>query len=162
MDIPIEKKFRVLVEIARASHFAWRQAVEEMCPDVDTAEVVYKMWEITGHETAKAYLKHIDPSKPLPRQVASSIVWSSSTMGEDARLIEGENEKEAFIQHDGCPWFAWHEKLGILDEDQPGCDCWFKTTIEDINKSLGSNMKFETMKSMPEGSSMCLRRIWID
>ena len=134
MDIPIEKKFKILVEITRASHFAWRKAVEEMCPGIDTSEVVYKMWEITGHETAKAYLKHLDPSKPLPVQIARSIVWSSQTMGEDAKLIKGEDENEAFVEHDGCPWFTWHDKLKLLDEDQPGCDKWFETTINDINR----------------------------
>jgi hypothetical protein len=83
-------------------------------------------------------------------------------MGEDAKFIRGENDNEAFVQHEGCPWFTWHERLDLLDEDQPGCDKWFETTIEDINKALGTEVKFETMKSLPDGSDMCLRRIWVE
>ena len=43
MEIPVEKKFKILCEITRASHFAWRQAVVETCPDTDIKDVVYKL-----------------------------------------------------------------------------------------------------------------------
>jgi hypothetical protein len=61
-DLPIEKKFRILVEITRASHFAWREAALKRCPDVDPGELVNEMWDINGVRTAEAYLKHLDPS----------------------------------------------------------------------------------------------------
>lgn len=161
-EVPVEKKFKILSQICRASHFAWRQAVAELCPSLKTSDVVDKMWEITGHQTAKSYLKRIDPSKPLPRQVAESIVWSSVNMGEDAKLIDGKDENEAFVKHDACPWYEWHQRLGLLEEDQPGCDKWFETTIKDINEKLGTNLKIETQKSLPKGGDCCLRRIWVE
>ena len=89
-DVPIEKRFRILVEISRASHFAWREAALKVCPDVDPAELVNTMWEITGVQTAEAYVKHLDPSGDLVRQIAESIVWSSQCMGEDALLEQGD------------------------------------------------------------------------
>ena len=95
VDIPLEKKFKILSEIARAQHFAWRQAVEKCYPDADPEKAVFKMWEITGHETAKAYLKRLDRSKPLPKQLADSLAWSSVSMGEDAVSLQGRSEKEA-------------------------------------------------------------------
>lgn len=162
MDVPIEKKFKILCQIERASHFAWREAVKEMCPGIKPSDVVNKMWEITGHETAKAYLKRLNPNKPLPRQIAESIVWSSVTMGEDAKLVEGKDDNEAFVKHDGCPWYEWHKRLGLLEEDRPGCDKWFETAIEDINRELGTNVKIETQKSLPDGKDECLRRIWVE
>ena len=162
MDIPVEKKFNILCQITRASHFAWRQAAVEMCPSVKTLDIVNKMWEITGHETAKAYLKRLDKDKPLPKQIADSIAWSSITMGEDAKVLEGTNENEAFVRHDGCPWYEWHKRLGLLEEDRPGCDMWFETAIKDINEKLGTNVKIETQKSLPDGDDCCLRRIWTE
>jgi hypothetical protein len=162
MDMPAEKKFKILCQIARASHFAWRQAVVEACPGVKAEDVVYKMWEITGNETAKAYLRRLDPNKPLPRQIAESIVWSSVVMGEDAKIVEGKDDNEVFVKHDGCPWFEWHKRLDVLAEDQPGCDMWFETAVHDVNKKLGTNVKIETQKSLPNGDDCCLRRIWVE
>jgi hypothetical protein len=159
-EIPIEKKFRILVEITRASHFAWREAALKCCPDVDVRELVNEMWDITGVRTAEAYLKHLDPSGDLVRQVAESIVWSSQCMGEDVLLEQGNAPGEYFVKHRACPWHRWHEDLGLLSEDRPGCDRWFQATFRTINEKLGTSLRFETLSALPEGSDCCLRRIW--
>jgi hypothetical protein len=161
MDIPIEKRFKVLCEIVRAQHFAWRQAALEATPGLDPLELTNKMWEITGVETAKAYLKRLDPKKPLAPQVAESIVWSSLCMGEDATVQQGQGD-EAFVKHADCPWYHWHKRLNILNEDQPGCDTWFSTAVAEINKALGTNVKIETKHSLAAGDDCCLRRIWVE
>ncbi len=93
MDIPIETRFKVLCEIVRAQHFAWREAALALAPDLDPQVLGDKMWEITGAQTAKAYLKRIDPNKPLAVQVAQSIAWSSLCMGEDATVEKGEGDE---------------------------------------------------------------------
>jgi hypothetical protein len=162
MDIPLEKKYNMLSQIQRASHFEWLRAAKELCPDVSELELVLKFWEIVGHDTAENYLKHLDPEKPLPEQIAKNFVFSSQSMGEDAEFVEGKDEKEAFAQHVGCPWFEWHQRLDKLDQDQAGCDMWLKTFIDDLNKVLGSNVKWETVKSIPNGDEICLRRFWVD
>jgi hypothetical protein len=159
-DIPIEKRFTVLVEICRASHFAWREAVERCCPDVDAQEVVNEMWAVTGVQTADAYLKRLDPAKSLPEQIAASIVWSSRCMGEDAAAEPGDRAGEWLVKHVGCPWHRWHEQRGLLAEDRPGCDSWFEATIGRINERLGANVRFETLSALPDGDDCCLRRIW--
>ncbi len=158
-DIPIEKRFKVLVEITRASHFAWREAVQKCCPDIDPVEIVNEMWEITGVQTGTAYLKHIDPDGDLPRQVAASIVWSSQCMGENAKLEEGEAPGEWHVVHDGCPWHRWHAERDLLAEDRPGCDRWFAAAIRTINEHLGTSLTFETIASLPDGDDCCRRRI---
>jgi hypothetical protein len=159
-DFPIEKKFRILTEICRASHFAWREAVVRRCPDVDPSEIVNEMWDITGVQTALAYLKRLDRSKGLAEQLATSIVWSSSCMGEEARVEKGKRAGEFIVRHDCCPWYRWHSDRGLLPEDRPGCDRWFEATIRTINENLGSRIRFETLSALPEGGDGCVRRIW--
>jgi hypothetical protein len=158
VDIPVEKRFAVLSQITRAQHFAWRRAVVELCPDVDPVAVVDRMWEITGVDTARAYIKRLDPSKDLPLQVARSIAWSSQCMGEDAHVEQ--DGAEASVRHDECPWFDWHKKEGVLAEDRPGCDAWYRSTIDQVNTTLGTQLDFETVETLPEGGTCCRRRIW--
>lgn len=159
--IPVEKRFRILVEISRASHFAWREAVARRCPGVDPAEVVNEMWEITGAQTAESYLPRLDPSGDLARQVAASVVWSSVCMGEEARL-EQADDGGWLVRHDACPWQRWHERNGLLAEDRPGCDVWFEATLRVINEKLGSRLRFETLSALPDGDDRCVRRIWLE
>ena len=159
-EVPIEKRFRILVEITRASHFAWREAAIKCCPGVDPRDLVNEMWDITGVRTAEAYLKRLDPSGDVVGQVAESIVWSSQCMGEDALLEQGEAPGECFVKHRACPWHRWHENLGLLAEDRPGCDRWFRAMFRTLNEKLGANLRFETLSALPEGSDCCLRRIW--
>jgi len=158
----MEKKFAILCQITRAQHFAWHEAVAELCPDVDVAKVTDKMWEITGHQTAKAYIRRMKTDEPLAAQVAASIVWSSQCMGEDAALEVSEGKDEAFVRHADCPWFHWHKQLDLLAEDRPGCDLWFQTTIDDINAKLGTRIRMETQEALPDGGSCCLRRFWVE
>jgi hypothetical protein len=160
-EIPIEKRFKILVEISRASHFAWRAAVVRCCPEVDAQELVNEMWQVTGEQTGVAYLKHIDRGGDLAKQLASSIVWSSHCMGEDTILEEGEVPGEYLVRHRACPWHRWHENLNLLTEDRPGCDQWFTSMIRTINQKLDCKLAFETLSALPDGDDCCLRRIWV-
>lgn len=160
-EIPINKKFDILCEITRAQHFAWREAVLAVAPDLDPQSLVNKMWEITGAQTAKAYLKHIDPEKPLAMQIAKLIASSSACMGEDAATEQGEGD-DAFVRHDDCPWFHWHKRLDLLQEDRLGCDVWFCSTVDGINAALGTSVKVETKCALPSGDDCCRRRIWVE
>jgi hypothetical protein len=161
MEIPAEERFKVLCEITRAQHFAWREAALALAPQLDGGELTRKMWEITGVQTAKAYLKRLDPDRPLALQVARSIAWSSACMGEDVTVQPGEGD-EAFMKHTACPWFQWHQRLNLLDEDRPGCDMWFRTVVDKINEALGTNIRVETTSTLPDGADCCLRRIWVE
>lgn len=161
MDVPIETRFKVLCEITRAQHFAWREAALALAPQLDPRQLTNKMWEITGVETAKAYLPRIDPKKPLPLQVAQAIAFSSACMGEDVTVETGHGE-EAFVRHHHCPWFHWHKQRGLLDEDQSGCDTWFRTVVAELNTALASDIRVETQCSLPAGGAGCLRRFWVE
>ena len=156
-----EKKFAVLCEITRAQHFAWREAVAKECPEIATTRVVLKMWSVTGEQTARAYLKRIHPERPIAPQIAAGIVSSSHCMGEDAVVEDGVGD-EAFVRHRACPWQKWHERLGLVAEDRPGCDEWVRSTCDTVGAAFGRKIRFETLESLPEGGSSCLRRIWVE
>lgn len=161
-DIPVEKKFATLCEITRAQHFAWREAVQTVCPDVDPKKVVDAMWRVTGRGTARSYLKRVDKDKPLAPQIAASIAWSSQSMGEEAAVEGVDGKDEAFVRHRDCPWRHWHVKLGLESEDRAGCDAWFQATVDEINKALGTRLRVETLETLPEGAPSCLRRFWVE
>jgi len=153
------KRFEILSNIMRASHFEWRRAILKQFPDQDPVEMVKKYWEEVGKDTAGFYVRKIDPSGDIPRQVAALIVSSSVAMGEDAVLAEN-SDGCATVLHRDCPWYHWHKREGILEEDLAGCDHWLRTVINEINKTLGVNLRFETTESLPGGGKRCVRRIW--
>jgi hypothetical protein len=161
MDVPIEERFKALCQITRAQHFAWRAAALALAPHLDPRQLTRKMWEITGVETAQAYLKRLDPDKPLALQIARCIAWSSACMGEEVTAEPGDGD-EAFVKHTACPWFGWHQRQGLLEEDRPGCDAWFFTVVDRINEALGTSIRVETSSALPEGGDCCLRRIWVE
>lgn len=157
----LEKRFEVLSAIHRASYFQWLRTAASVCPEASQRELVATFWREVGHDTARNYLSHIDPSNPLPQEIAANVVFSSVCMGEDAVLIEGD-QNEAFVEHKNCPWFEWHARTGMLDQDQFGCDTWIETLVTDINDDLQSNVQWETIRSLPQGDNVCLRRFWED
>ena len=154
--------FEILCEITRAQHFAWREAVAKECPDLDATRVVLRMWRVTGEQTGKAYLKRIDAARPVAPQVAEGIAWSSRCMGEDAVVEPAAGPDAAYVRHRACPWQKWHQRTGLVAEDRPGCDAWFEATCATIGKALDRDVRFETLETLPEGGSSCLRRIWVE
>ena len=108
-----------------------------------------------GPRHGKAYLKRVDKSKPVAPQIAQMIVDSSLAMGESARVVEGDDEVR--VIHDVCPWYDWYKKFDAVAEDQPGCDCWFKTIAANVNQELGTSIDVETVSSLPHGDERCER-----
>lgn len=155
-----QKQFELLSNIMRASHFEWRRAALALNPDLDPMDLVKKYWKEVGIDTAKFYLKKIDPKKDLAAQVASLFVSSSVAMGEDAEVLDKSTDGKCQARHNDCPWFHWHKREGLLQEDQVGCDHWLKTVVDEINAALNSSLRFETVETLPGGGSCCLRRFW--
>lgn len=154
------KRLELLANIMRASHFEWRRAVLALCPDLEPSELVKCYWEEVGKDTARFYLKKIDRDKDLPAQVAALYVASSVAMGEDAEVVPSSVTGECRARHNVCPWFDWHQREGLVSEDQAGCDRWLQTVVDEINRALGTELRFETVESLPAGGSCCLRRFW--
>ena len=154
------KRFELLANIMRASHFEWRRAVASLCPDLDPTEVVKRYWEEVGKDTAAFYIKKIDPDGDIAAQLAALYVASSVAMGEDAEVVASSVPGESLARHKACPWYDWHKREGLLPEDQVGCDRWLLTVVDEINKNLGTDLCFETVESLPTGGSSCLRKFW--
>jgi hypothetical protein len=89
-------KFDALGNITRATWYEWRQAaIETARPEFTPLDLVLRAWEVVGHDTAKAYYHMLDKSKPtFIEDIAKCIVMSSTMMGEDAEIVESENENE--------------------------------------------------------------------
>jgi hypothetical protein len=154
------KKLEVLASIMRASHFQWRRAALASCPGSDPLELVNRYWTEVGKDTAKYYLRMIDPDKDLADQVASLFVSSSEVMGEEAEVIEKSPEGRCQVRHKTCPWFDWHRREGLLAEDQAGCDHFLQVLMDEINLALDTSLRFRTVESLPGGGGCCLRQIW--
>jgi hypothetical protein len=159
-NVDKSKQFELLSSIMRASHFEWRRAVIKLCPNIDPEELVRQYWSEVGKDTVKVYLRKIDPEKDLAMQVAELFVASSKAMGEDAETI-GEMPSGGFgVRHNDCPWYHWHKRENLLEEDLIGCDHWLRTVVDGINAALSTSLQFETLESLPGGDSCCVRRFW--
>ncbi len=160
----LANKFEALGNITRATWYEWREAaIQTARPEFKPLDLVLKAWEVVGHDTAKAYFNMLDKSKPgFIRDIGKAIVNSSTMMGEDAKIVNGENENEIYVQWDRCPWPEFARRYGApMEEDVLGCDKWFTTVISDINELFNTNVRLETLKAIPYGDKVCLRRISI-
>lgn len=158
-------KFEALGNITRATWYEWREAAIECArPEFKPIDLVLKAWEVVGHDTAKAYFTMLDKSKPsFIEDIAKCIVMSSTMMGEDAKIVKGENDNEVYVQWDRCPWPEFARRYGApMEEDVQGCDMWFQTVIADINALFNTKVKLETVNAIPRGDRICLRRISIE
>jgi hypothetical protein len=159
------RKFEMLGAIERATWYEWRQCALEFAKEgTDPLDLVLRAWEIVGHDTAKGYFGALDKSKgpkEFVTSIAKCIVMSSTMMGEDAKVVPSDNEKEVFVRWDRCPWPEFARRFGAsMEEDVLGCDKWFQTVIADINEVFNTNVRLETQKAIPRGDCQCLRRIW--
>ncbi len=158
-------RFEMLCSIVRATWYEWRQAAMEFAREgVKPLDLVLRAWEIVGHDTAKSYFLALDKSKPtFLEDIAKLIVMSSQAMGEDAKVVKGEKPNEVYVRWDSCPWPEFARRYGApMEEDLLGCDKWFQTVIEDINALFNTKVRLETIKAIPKGDGMCLRRLWIE
>ena len=153
-DVTLEQKYQALCNIMRAQHHAWREAVKQRCPHTPVTDVLKTMWEIAGEEAGEAFYRGIDKSQPIPPQVAEAIKTSWEVMGQHPGVECTESGEEAHVTQVGCPWFAWHVKHDLVEEDRVGCDAWFDGVLSRLNARLGTNIAVETCETLPE--------IWAD
>jgi hypothetical protein len=156
----IEKKFAVLAEIMRASHFEWRRAALALNPDTDPTELVKRYWDEVGKDTTSYYVRMIDPAGDLAEQFAELFVSSSLVMGEDAEVIEKSADGRAQARHNSCPWYTWHQREGLLTEDLAGCNHFLQVVVDGVNAALGTSLRYTTVESLPGGGGCCLRQFW--
>ena len=157
-----KKKINLLSNIMRASHFEWRRAALALSPDLDPKDLVRQFWTEVAADTAKFYVRNIDPKGDVARQFAELFVGSSQAMDEDCTYTGTDAKGCHTVAHTDCPWFHWHKKLDLLDEDQFGCDLCLEKTAEEVNATLGTNIRFATEETIPAGGATCRRRFWVE
>jgi len=158
-------RFEALCSIVRATWYEWRQAALEFAREgVKPLDLVLRAWEIVGHDTAKSYFPALDVSKPsFLEDIAKLIVMSSQSMGEDAKVVKGEKPNEVYVRWDSCPWPEFARRYGApMEEDLAGCDKWFQTVIDDINALFNTKVRLVTLKAIPKGDGICLRRLYME
>lgn len=151
-----EKRWKELLYICHNFYFTWRNTVVEQLGQKETIDIVLKFWEKIGKDTANAYLKRgrVDVDKPVT--IAKAIKRSCEIMGEVVELVK-RNENDVVVRHIYCPWWPSHKRLKLERECQLICDKWFQCVV----KTLNSQMKIVTLKSIPRGNSCCERCIWL-
>ena len=101
-----EKKFHILSQINRASHFAWRRAALKACPDIDPLELVKIYWAEVGHDTARAYIKqfkkHLEDLNILP---ATIYPRATQEIDQIIKIVEGLIEKDHAYEANGDVYF---------------------------------------------------------
>jgi len=160
----LRRMLDMMMGIDHASHFEWREAALACArPELKPMDIALKYWEIVGHDTAKAYFYALNASSPtFEKDVARAITVSALAMGEDTKFIEGRTPKEAWVRWDRCPWREWHRRYNAVEECRPGCDKWMEAIINDLNIFFGKNLRWATLRALPEGDDCCLRRIWTE
>jgi|Deesub1362A_J573_1020465.scaffolds.fasta_scaffold00209_23 hypothetical protein len=149
-----EKDLRAMWNICRDFYFKWRDTVKDEYGNEAARRLVKKFWEKVGKGTAQLYLEYGVAKPEDIKSIARAIQISSEIMGEEVEIIEREDG--VIVRHTSCPWWEWHQRMNLKDEDQAGCDVWFKVTVENINPQVD----VVTLKSFEKGDNMCERLIF--
>ncbi len=149
-----EKDLKAMWNICRDFYFKWREAVRDEFGEDSAKKLVEKFWEKVGQGTAKLYLEY-DVARPGDlKSIARAIQISSQIMGENVEIEECE--EGVIVRHTHCPWWDWYKRMNLEDEDQLGCDIWFRTTVRNIDPKAD----VFTTKSFSKGHDVCERLIY--
>ncbi len=107
-------------------------------------------------------------SSPSPRLIL--VGGSNLTMGLDSVVLDKAFDYSVVNMglHAGVDSEAmwWQIEDAIAPGDiivfRPGCDAWFQTLVDEINRELGTRLRVETLETLPEGGDSCLRRLWLE
>ena len=81
--------------------------------------------------------------------------------GAIVKLEKGGNPFEVFIKWERCPWPTFAKEYGVkMEEDVLFCDRILQSILEDVNVFFNVNYKIETLKAIPRGEGICLRKLY--
>jgi hypothetical protein len=76
-------------------------------------------------------------------------------------IDRGKDPYELFIRWDRCPWPTFAKEYEInMEEDVLACDKILETILHDVNIFFNVEYKIETLKAIPRGQGVCLRRLY--
>ncbi len=153
-------------EIGR-TYFRWRlAALEDAGPDAKPLDVSLRAAEIMGTEIGKGFLPRLNWLKGEEAwlmNLAKSYAGNWINHGAIVTLEKGENPLEVFIKWERCPWPTFAKEYGAeMEEDVLCCDRILQSILKDVNLFFNVNYKIETLKAIPRGEGVCLRRLHKD
>jgi len=151
-------------EIGR-TYFRWRRAALAVAgPNADPLEVSLKAGEIIGAELAKAALPRLNWLKGEEvwlRSLAGGMAMQWIMQGARVKIDKGQSPTELFIKWERCPWPTYAKEYGVkMEEDVLVCDRILQSILPDVNAFFNVNYKIETLKAIPRGQGVCLRRLY--
>lgn len=151
-------------EIGR-TWYRWRKAALELAgPNANPMDVSLKAAEITGQEIGKSILPRLNWLKGeegLVMNIARNIAGQWTNQGALVKVEPGENPLELFIKWERCPWPTFAKEYGVeMEEDVKFCDKILESILPDVNVFFNVDYKIETLKAIPRGQGVCLRRLF--
>lgn len=151
-------------EIGR-TYFRWRQAALAVAgPNANPLDVSLKAAEIIGKELGKQSLPRLNWLKGEEawlRSLAGGIAMQWIMQGAVVKVEKGEKPTEMFIKWERCPWPTYAKEYGVkMEEDVLCCDRILQSILPDVNTFFNVNYKIETLKAIPRGQGVCLRRLF--
>jgi len=151
-------------EIGR-TYFRWRQAALALAgPDADPLDVSLKAAEVIGKELGKQSIPRLNWLKGEEawlKSLAGGIAAQWIMQGAVVKVEEGEKPFEVFIKWERCPWPTYAKEYGVkMEEDVLCCDRILQSILPDVNVFFNVDYKIETLKAIPRGQGVCLRRLF--
>jgi len=151
-------------EIGR-TYFRWRQAALQVAgPNANPIDISLKAADIIGKELSKASLPRLNWLKGEEvwmRSLAGGIAAQWIMQGAIVRVEKSEKPNEIFIKWERCPWPTYAKEYGVkMEEDVLCCDRILQNILPDVNAFFNVHYKIETLKAIPRGQGVCLRRLY--
>jgi len=144
-EIPVEKKWRRLLNVCMDYYHTWREVVKEEFGYEKANELEIKWGKKLGEKTAEIYRK-VGWIKPDDlSSLAKALVISMRILNEDCEALE-EDKNKIRIVHYHCPEYDEYEKRGVPGGCMSKCFAWYVATIQGINPQI----KVEFSKTFPK------------
>ena len=153
-------------EIGKA-HYRFRKAAIDLAgPDADPLAIGLRAAEITGEEIGKATLPRLNWLKgeqAWHMSLAQAIAANWTAQGAVVSVGPGGSDSELLVKWTRCPWPSYAKDYGAkMEDDVRCCDRILETILRDVNLFFNVSYKIETLKAIPRGQGMCLRRLYSD
>ncbi len=147
------------------TYFRWRQAALQVAgANANPMDISLKAAEIIGKELSKASLPRLNWLKGEEvwmRSLAGGIAAQWIVQGAVVRVEKSDKPNEIYIRWERCPWPTYAKEYGVkMEEDVLCCDRILQNILPDVNAFFNVNYKIETLKAIPRGQGVCLRRLY--
>lgn len=107
-----------------------------------------------GHEV------HIYDKRKL-MGLAQNYAGQWINQGALVKLEKGEKPFEVFLKWERCPWPTYAKEYGVpMEEDVRCCDKILQSVLQDVNIFFNVRYNIETLKAIPRGHGVCLRKLY--